>query len=89
MSFEAYINNIEKLTGKRPADFEMAARAKGLLSGDLTATRFVEWLHEDFALGRGHAMALWTVFKSKGWVAKKSAARTRASAEKSSPKVRR
>jgi hypothetical protein len=28
----------------------------------------VSWLKEDFDLGHGHSMAIWAVFKSKGWL---------------------
>jgi hypothetical protein len=28
----------------------------------------VAWLKREFDLGHGHAMALWAVFKDKGWV---------------------
>ena len=68
MTFQAYLDNIHTATGKRPADFHKAAKARGLLKPDLTATQFIAWLKADFGLGRGHAMALWAVFKDEGWV---------------------
>jgi len=68
MSFQAYIDNIHKLTGKTPDDFYAAAKSVGILDDKLTATIFVDWLKRDFELGRGHAMALWALFKSKRWV---------------------
>ena len=87
MTFQAYLDNIEKLTGKRPADFHAAAKAKGL-GADITATEFVAWLKDDFGLGHGHSMALWAVFKSKGWVeaaGKKPPAKKAASKPKKKP----
>jgi len=69
MTFQTYLDNIEKKTGKTPADFFASARAKGLIGPSLTAGRLVAWLKEDFGLGHGHAMAIWAVFKAKGWAA--------------------
>jgi len=69
MSFQAYIDNIEKKTGHRPEDFHRLAGERGLLGPDLTATRLTDWLKADFGLGHGHAMAIWAVFKQKGWAA--------------------
>ena len=68
MSFQAYLDNIKAKTGKSPEDFCKVARAAGLLP-DATATQIVAWLARDHGLGRGHAMAIFAVFKRKGWVA--------------------
>ncbi|MGC4068401.1 MAG: DUF4287 domain-containing protein [Polyangiaceae bacterium] len=68
MSFQAYLDNIKEKTGHTPEDFRKAAKKAGVLRRDVTATEFVGWLVRDFALGRGHAMALWKAFKDKGWV---------------------
>ena len=67
MTFQAYLDNIEAKTGKTPADFHACAKKKGLLGPELTATRLVNWLKADYGLGHGHAMAIWHVFKQKGW----------------------
>lgn len=67
MTFQAYLDNIEKKTGKTPRDFHAAAGKKGLLGPDLTASRLVAWLKADYGLGHGHAMAIWHAFKMKGW----------------------
>ena len=67
MSFQAYLDNIEAKTGKTPEDFHKAARAAGLLP-DATATQIVSWLARDYGLGRGHAMAIFAVFKHKEWI---------------------
>jgi hypothetical protein len=69
MTFQAYLDNIHKKTGKTPDDFLALAKRNGLLGPDLKAGRLVAWLKEDFGLGHGHAMAIWTVFKREGWVA--------------------
>jgi len=68
MSFQAYLNNIEKKTGKKPDDFKKLATQKGFLEkGKLKTTvkagEIVKWLKEDFDLGHGHAMAIYGLFK--------------------------
>ncbi len=68
MSFQAYLDNIHAKTGMTPEAFKAAAEEKGLLAPALTAAQFIAWLKLDYDLGRGHAMAVYTVFKAKGWV---------------------
>lgn len=68
MSFQAYIDNIKAKTGKTPDDFKTLLEKDGLLRHDLKATELVKWLKDKFDLGNGHSMAIWAVFKSKGWV---------------------
>ncbi|MGZ6545196.1 MAG: DUF4287 domain-containing protein [Actinomycetota bacterium] len=63
MTFQAYIDNIEAKTGKTPDDFRKLAEEKGLLKSDVKAGQIVEWLNEDFDLGRGHAMAIYALLK--------------------------
>lgn len=70
MSFQAYIDNIKKKTGKTPDDFKKLAEKKGFLKGGelvktVKATEVVNWLKEEFELGHGHAMAIYTVFKGQ------------------------
>ena len=70
MSFQAYIDNIQKKTGKTPGDFKQLAEEKGFLKdGKLVpavkATEITNWLKEDFDLGHGHAMAIYATFKGK------------------------
>lgn len=62
MSFQAYLDNIEKKTGKTPDEFIALAKAKGF-SADTKSGEIVSWLKEDFELGHGHAMALVHVIK--------------------------
>ena len=57
MSFQAYLDNIEQKTGLTPRQLVELARAKGF-DASTKATPIVEWLAEDYGLGRGHAMAL-------------------------------
>lgn len=68
MSFQAYLDNIEKKTGKSPGDFKRLAEDKGFLeNGELTvkATEITNWLKEEFELGHGHAMAIYAFLKGK------------------------
>lgn len=64
MSFQAYLDNIESKTGKTPNDFIELAKAKGYDKPDVKAAVIVDWLKQDFGLGRGHAMALVYVIKN-------------------------
>lgn len=63
MSFQAYLDNAEKQTGKTPNEFITLAKAKGFGS-DTKAGEIVAWLKDDFDLGRGYAMALVHVIKN-------------------------
>lgn len=68
MSFQAYIDNIHKKTGKAPDDFKRLAEEKGFLkNGELVssvkATEITNWLKANFELGHGHAMAIYAMLK--------------------------
>jgi hypothetical protein len=70
MSFQAYVDNVQAMTGKSPADFRALATARGfLVDGHLPsgvkATQVTDWLKADFALGHGHAMAIYALLKGK------------------------
>lgn len=66
MSFDAYIENIQAKTGKTPDEFIKLAEKKGLTKPGVKAGEIVDWLKKDFDLGRGHAMAIFELFKRKG-----------------------
>ena len=57
MSFQAYLDTIEKKTGLTPRQLVDIATEKGF-GPDSKATPIIEWLAADYGLGRGHAMAL-------------------------------
>jgi hypothetical protein len=68
MSFQAYIENIQKKTGKTPEDFKKLAEVKGFLKNDelaVKATQVTDWLKQEFDLGHGHAMAIYASLKGK------------------------
>ena len=68
MSFQAYLDNIKAKTGKTPENFKTLAVKAGVYKRDMKASELVAWLKQEFGLGHGHAMAIWAVFKERGWV---------------------
>lgn len=63
MSFQAYLDNLEAKTGKTPNELIAIANEKGY-GPDTKAGVIVDWLKEDYDVGRGHAMALVHVIKN-------------------------
>lgn len=68
MTFQAYIDNIRAKTGHGPEDFRRIAAEKGFLADGtiakgVKAGQIVDWLKQDFDLGRGHAMAIYELLK--------------------------
>jgi hypothetical protein len=63
MSFQAYLDAIEKKTGLTPQQLLDEAAAKGY-DPQTKAGVVVDWLATDHGLGRGHAMALFHVIKN-------------------------
>jgi hypothetical protein len=66
MSFQAYLDTIRAQTGKGPDDFLALARGRGLVGPQAKAGEVIAWLKDDFGLGRGHAMALYSILKRDG-----------------------
>ncbi len=63
MSFQAYLDTIEKKTGKTPQELVDEAKSRGF-GAETKAGDIVTWLKDDYDLGRGHAMALVHVVKN-------------------------
>ncbi|WP_298874024.1 DUF4287 domain-containing protein [uncultured Microbacterium sp.] len=57
MSFQAYLDNIETKTGLTPRQFLALADERGF-GPDTKAGPILQWLKDDYELGRGHGMAL-------------------------------
>ncbi|CAH0203948.1 DUF4287 domain-containing protein [Microbacterium sp. Bi128] len=57
MSFQAYLDAVEKKTGLTPRQLVDLAHERGF-GPDTKATPILEWLKQDYDLGRGHGMAL-------------------------------
>ncbi len=64
MSFQAYLDTIKEKTGMTPDDFLKIAKQKGYLEPGVKTAQIIEWLKNDYGLGRGHAMALTVIFNS-------------------------
>ena len=64
MSFQAYLDTIEDKTGKTPRTLVAEAAERGLTGPAVKAGAVVEWLKDEYGLGRGHAMALYHVIKN-------------------------
>jgi len=64
MSFQAYLDTIQKKTGKGPDEFRKLAERRGFLRADVKAGEIVAWLKSEFGLGYGHAMAIYSVLRS-------------------------
>lgn len=65
MSFQAYLDTIKEKTGKGPDEFIELAAEKRLLGPTVKAGAVIDWLAADYGLGRGHAMAIYAILKSK------------------------
>ncbi|MGN6203958.1 DUF4287 domain-containing protein [Humibacter sp.] len=58
MSFQAYLDTIEKKTGLTPRELIDIAHERGLDAPGTKAGEILTWLKDDYDLGRGHGMAL-------------------------------
>lgn len=63
MSFQAYLDTIEDKTGLTPRQLLDIAKSRGYDAPEVKATVILEWLKDDYGLGRGHGMALVHVIK--------------------------
>ena len=64
MTFQAYIDNIEAKTGKTPEDFlKIAGEARVARSPASRRARSLSGSSYDYGLGRGHAMAIYSILK--------------------------
>ncbi|PJJ63752.1 DUF4287 domain-containing protein [Compostimonas suwonensis] len=71
MSFQAYLDTIEDKTGLTPRQLLEIAHEKGLGDPAVAAGAILEWLKEDYELGRGHGMALVHMIKNGPTIASK------------------
>ncbi|HET6784477.1 MAG TPA: DUF4287 domain-containing protein [Erysipelotrichaceae bacterium] len=68
MSFQAYIDNIKKITNLTPEQIRVKAIEQGILTENMKATVLTDWLKREFNLGHGHAMSMWKYFIDHDWV---------------------
>lgn len=71
MSFQAYLDNIEEKTGKTPNEFIAIAKEKGFDAPETKAGAIIQWLKDDYGLGRGHAMAIVHIIKNGAQISDK------------------
>ncbi|WP_024793950.1 DUF4287 domain-containing protein [Tomitella biformata] len=64
MSFQAYLDTIEDKTGLTPRQLLALAHDRGLDKPPVKAGAIIDWLKEDYGLGRGHAMAVVHIVKN-------------------------
>jgi len=57
MSFQAYLDAVETKTGLTPRELVRLAEDRGF-DESTKATPILDWLKEDYGLGRGHGMAI-------------------------------
>ena len=69
MTFQAYLDTIEKQTGVSADEFIRLAKAKGFTKPGTKATAITDWLKADYKLGHGHAMAIVKLLKDRGGLA--------------------
>ncbi len=63
MSYQAYLDAIETKTGKTPQQLLDEAASRGY-GPETKAGDVLDWLKEEYGVGRGHAMALYGVLKN-------------------------
>lgn len=64
MSFQAYLDAVEKKTGLTPRQIVKLAQDKGFDDPKVKAGVILDWLKTDYELGRGHGMAMVHVIKN-------------------------
>ncbi|MGK9147854.1 DUF4287 domain-containing protein [Plantibacter flavus] len=70
MSFQAYLDAVEKKTGQTPRAIVDLAHARGY-DASTKAGEILEWLKDDYELGRGHGMAIVHVIKNGPTISEK------------------
>lgn len=58
MSFQAYLDAVEAKTGLTPRQLIAIATERGLADPGVKAGAILQWLADDYGLGRGHGMAI-------------------------------
>lgn len=71
MSFQAYLDAIEDKTGLTPRALVEQAKERGFDDPSVKAGTILEWLKDEYGLGRGHGMALVHVIKNGPQISQK------------------
>lgn len=83
MSFQAYLDTVEKKTGLTPNQFVELAKERGFDDSNTKAGAIIAWLSEDYGLGRGHAQALVHVIRNGATISDKHVGTTGAHSDES------
>lgn len=75
MSYQSYLDNIEKQTGKTPTEIIALAKAQNF-GADTKSGEIVAWLKADLGIGHGHAMAMAGVIKNGPIISDKHVGKT-------------
>jgi hypothetical protein len=70
MSYQAYLDAIEKKTGQTPQELLTAAEQQGF-TPSTKAADVIAWLADEYGVGRGHAMAFYGVLKNGPTISEK------------------
>jgi hypothetical protein len=71
MSFQAYLDTIEDKTGLTPREILALVHDRGLDKPPVRAGAIIDWLKEEYGLGRGHAMAVVHIVKNGSTISEK------------------
>jgi hypothetical protein len=65
MTFQAYLDNIEKQTGVNPEDMVKRAVARGLTKPGAKSRPAIDWLMAEYKLSNAYAMAVIRLMRDK------------------------
>jgi hypothetical protein len=82
MSYQAYLDAVERKTGRTPQQLLAEASGRGF-TASTRAAEVVAWLADEYGVGRGHAMALYGVLKNGSTISDKHLDSGRAHADPS------
>lgn len=71
MSFQAYLDTIEDKTGLTPRELLAVAHERGVDTPPVKAGAIIDWLRDEYGLGRGHAMAIVHIVKNGPTISEK------------------
>lgn len=71
MSFQAYLDAVERKTGLTPRQLLAIAHEKGLDAPGIKAGAILTWLKDDYELGRGHGMAMVYIIQKGSTISEK------------------
>jgi len=65
MTFQAYLNNIEKQTGVNPEEMVKQAVNRGLTKPGAKSRPAIDWLMAEYSLSNAYAMAIIRLMRDK------------------------